>query len=162
MAPGGFVGHRCLTRGLSDIAAMGGVPVAAFLSLALPAALTQRWVDQFLAGLLHAARAAHVTLAGGDISQSPTGIMADITVMGTVEAGRAIRRTGAQAGDAIYVSGELGAPVALLEQHDGRAYAKVSREQLSGAFLSQGAARAGALSGRPATALGHDGYQRRP
>ena len=114
--PADSVGHRCLTRGLSDIAAMGGVPVAAFLSLALPAALTQRWVDQFLAGLLHAARAAHVTLAGGDISQSPTGIMADITVLGTVEAGRAIRRTGAQAGDAIYVSGELGAPVALLER----------------------------------------------
>ncbi len=114
--PADSVGHRCLTRGLSDIAAMGGVPVAAFLSLALPAALTQRWVDQFLAGLLHAARAAHVTLAGGDISQSPTGIMADITVMGTVEAGRAIRRSGAQAGDAIYVSGELGAPVALLER----------------------------------------------
>ncbi len=114
--PADSVGHRCLTRGLSDIAAMGGVPVAAFLSLALPAKLPQRWVDQLFAGLLHVARAARITLAGGDIAQSPTGIMADITVIGTVEVGRAIRRTGAQAGDAIYVSGELGAPVALLEQ----------------------------------------------
>ncbi|MBV8051508.1 MAG: thiamine-phosphate kinase, partial [Acidobacteriaceae bacterium] len=44
------VGHRCLTRGLSDIAAMGGQPVAAFLSLALPGNLAQSWVDRFLQG----------------------------------------------------------------------------------------------------------------
>src|SRR5215475_1084581 len=47
-----IVGRRCLTRGLSDIAAMGGKPLAAFLSLALPAKLPQRWVDQFMRGLL--------------------------------------------------------------------------------------------------------------
>ena len=50
--PAESVGHRCLGRGLSDIAAMGGEPVAAFLSLALPAAIEQRWVDGFLRGLL--------------------------------------------------------------------------------------------------------------
>src|SRR5271170_3311493 len=47
------VGHRCLTRGLSDIAAMGGRPIAVFLSLALPANLSQRWADRFFQGLLH-------------------------------------------------------------------------------------------------------------
>ena len=46
------VGHRCLTRGFSDIAAMGGTPIAAFLSLALPRDLRQSWVDQFVKGLL--------------------------------------------------------------------------------------------------------------
>src|ERR1700712_1319828 len=46
------VGHRCLTRGLSDIAAMGGQPQAAFLSLALPKELPQAWVDGFLRGFL--------------------------------------------------------------------------------------------------------------
>ena len=46
------VGHRCLTRGLSDIAAMGGEPLAVFLSLALPRSLPQSWVDGFLRGLL--------------------------------------------------------------------------------------------------------------
>src|SRR5271157_811885 len=46
------VGWRCLTRGLSDIAAMGGEPRAAFLSLALAGDVPQKWVDQFLKGLL--------------------------------------------------------------------------------------------------------------
>src|SRR5216110_1274005 len=49
------VGHRCLARGLSDIAAMGGEPVAAFLSLALPRNLPQKWVDGFMRGLLNLA-----------------------------------------------------------------------------------------------------------
>ncbi len=114
--PADSVGHRCLTRGLSDIAAMGGQPCAAFLSLALPADLPQRWADQFFDGLLNTAKICGVTLAGGDLSQSPAGILADITVIGTVPEGRAILRSTAQPGDRIYVSGELGAPVALLEQ----------------------------------------------
>jgi thiamine-monophosphate kinase len=114
--PADAVGHRCLTRGLSDIAAMGGEPVAAFLSLSLPAALPQRWADQFFDGLLKTAKHAGVTLAGGDLSQSPAGVLADITVVGVVPEGKAIRRSGAQPGDRIFVSGELGAPYALLEQ----------------------------------------------
>jgi thiamine-monophosphate kinase len=114
--PADSVGHRCLTRGLSDIAAMGGEPFAAFLSLALPAALPQRWADQFFDGLLDTAKKAGVTLAGGDVSQSPAGVLADITVVGTVPEGRAILRSGASPGDRIFVSGELGAPFALLEQ----------------------------------------------
>src|SRR5512138_3662575 len=54
------VGHRCLARGLSDIAAMGAEPRAAFLSLALPPELQQRWVDRFLEGFLALARACKV------------------------------------------------------------------------------------------------------
>jgi thiamine-monophosphate kinase len=114
--PADSVGHRCLTRGLSDIAAMGGEPFAAFLSLALPADLPQRWADQFFDGLLNTAKKAGVTLAGGDVSQSPAGVLADITVVGTVPEGRAILRSTASPGDRIFVSGELGAPFALLEQ----------------------------------------------
>ncbi len=114
--PADSIGHRCLTRGLSDIAAMGGEPFAAFLSLAMPADLPQRWVDQFFDGLLNTAKPAGVTLAGGDIAQSPSGVLADITVIGSVPEGKAIRRSTAQPGDRIFVSGELGAPYALLEQ----------------------------------------------
>lgn len=114
--PADSVGHRCLTRGLSDIAAMGGEPFAAFLSLALPNSLPQRWADQFFDGLLNTAQRAGVTLAGGDIAMSPGGVLADITVIGTVAEGKAILRSTAQPGDRIFVSGELGAPVALLEQ----------------------------------------------
>ena len=106
--PAGSVGHRCLTRGLSDIAAMGGIPQAAFLSLALPADLPQNWVDQFITGLLRLADRYSVLLAGGDTAQSPQGIMADIVVLGSVPAGQAILRSGAKPGDLIYVTGNLG------------------------------------------------------
>jgi len=102
------VGHRCLTRGLSDIAAMGGEPVAAFLSLALPRKLPQAWVNRFIDGLLNLAKRHGVTLAGGDTAESPNGILADIVVLGSVPKGKAILRSGAKAGDRIYVSGELG------------------------------------------------------
>src|SRR5436853_7244226 len=65
------VGHRCLARGLSDIAAMGGEPVAAFLSLALPRKLPQKRVDEFMKGLLKLAEKFDVSFAGGDIAESP-------------------------------------------------------------------------------------------
>src|SRR5256885_10379083 len=65
------VGHRCLTRGLSDIASMGGEPIAAFLSLALPGDLPQKWVDDFMRGLLTLAKKFEVSLAGGDTAQFP-------------------------------------------------------------------------------------------
>ncbi len=102
------VGRRCLTRGLSDIAAMGGEPVAAFLSLALPKGTEQRWVDGFFRGLLRLANQYGVQLAGGDIAESPRGVLADIVVVGQAPKGKALLRSGAKAGDGIYVTGELG------------------------------------------------------
>jgi thiamine-monophosphate kinase len=110
------IGHRCLTRGLSDIAAMGGEPVAVFLSIAIPQSLPQSWVDRFLRGLLTLARRFNVTLAGGDTAESPTGILADIIVLGSVPSGKAIFRSGAEPGDVIYVSGELGGSAAAVHR----------------------------------------------
>jgi thiamine-monophosphate kinase len=110
------VGHRCLARGLSDIAAMGGDPVAAFLSLALPRNLPRAWVGKFLRGLLGLAGKFGVTLAGGDTAESPDGILADIVVVGTVPKGNAILRSGARPGDRIYVSGALGGSATALQQ----------------------------------------------
>jgi thiamine-monophosphate kinase len=113
--PAEVVGHRCLTRGLSDIAAMGGKPIAGFLSLALPRNLPQSWVDEFLKGLLQTADAFKVSLAGGDTAESPGGVLVDIVVVGSARKGTAIRRSGARFGDRIYVTGELGGSAATLK-----------------------------------------------
>jgi thiamine-monophosphate kinase len=125
------VGHRCLARGLSDLAGMGARPLAAFLSLAVPPALARRirgssWLDRFLDGLLALAEEAGVPLAGGDTAQSPvvaagaaaaapSGLaVADIVLLGSVPRGRALLRSGARPGDRIYVTGALGGAAAEL------------------------------------------------
>jgi thiamine-monophosphate kinase len=114
--PPDSVGHRCLTRGLSDIAAMGGTPIAAFLSLALPGDLAQSWVRNFVRGLTRLAEKFDVALAGGDTAQSPNKILADIIVVGRVPKGKAILRSGARPGDRIYVTGALGGSAAAVMQ----------------------------------------------
>jgi thiamine-monophosphate kinase len=118
------VGHKCLARGLSDIAAMGGRPVAAFVSLAVPREFTRgkrgasSWVDGFYDGLLALAAQWSVPLAGGDLTEAPGGARAraaaDIVVVGAVERGRALLRSGARAGDALYVTGTVGGAAAEL------------------------------------------------
>jgi thiamine-monophosphate kinase len=112
--PPEVVGFRCLARGLSDIAAMGGDPQAAFLSLALPRELRQNWIDQFMKGLLGLASSFNVALAGGDTSESPHGVLADIVVVGSVPKGWSILRSSARPGDRLYVTGELGGAAAAL------------------------------------------------
>src|ERR1022692_3335917 len=109
-----LVGRRCLRRGLSDIAAMGGEPLAAFLSLAVAGDVPQKWVDRFLKGLLELAEEFGLPLAGGDTAQSPQGIQADIVVVGSVPKGKAVLRSGAKPGQSIYVTGELGGSAAAL------------------------------------------------
>ena len=113
--PAAAVGHRCITRGLSDIAAMGGQPLACFLSLGLPENLPQSWINSFLRGLLAQARRFKIPLAGGDIS-SARQITADIIVTGQLPAGTAVLRSGARPGDRIYVTGSLGGSAATLNQ----------------------------------------------
>ena len=131
--PAETVGHRALARGLSDLAAMGARPVAAFVSLGLPRALTlaggragavksligaagsaKSWFDRFYDGLLTLASEYSVPLAGGDLAESPVAI-ADIVLVGAVPRGQALLRSGARVGDGIYVTGTLGGAAAGLE-----------------------------------------------
>ena len=115
------VGHRVLARGLSDLAAMGARPVAAFLSLGLPRELTRSsgrrpaWVERFFDGLFALAEAHRVPLAGGDLAESPVAV-ADIVLVGAAPRGKALLRSGARAGDEIYVTGCLGGAAAGLER----------------------------------------------
>lgn len=123
------VGHRCLARGLSDLAAMGAEPLAVFLSLAVPARTSAAWVDGFLEGLLALARKYRVPLAGGDTAESPNGIAADIVAVGQVPAGAAQLRSGARPGDGLYVTGALGGAAAELRALAAKPakFAKVTR-----------------------------------
>jgi thiamine-monophosphate kinase len=123
------VGHRALARGLSDLAAMGAHPLAAFLSLALPPEMlaTRRgriWVELFFKGMRRLGEQYGVSLAGGDTAESPCGlVLADIVLVGSAPVGRALRRSGGRAGDALYVTGSLGGAAAELAEM-GRETAK--------------------------------------
>lgn len=115
------IGHRALARGLSDLAAMGARPVAAFLSLGLPPELVRSgrgrkpWIDRFYDGLLALAGQYKTPLAGGDLAESPVAV-ADIVLIGAVRRGKALRRSGARSGDLLYVTGRLGGAAAGLAQ----------------------------------------------
>jgi len=122
------VGHKALSRGLSDIAAMGGEPRFCLLSLAVGASLDERWISRFYTGLLRLARRTGTLLAGGDLAHGAK-IACDIVVAGAVPRGTALRRDGARAGDAIYVSGRLGGSALGLEHGKGKAWARHLRPE---------------------------------
>ena len=100
-----LLGRKSLNVSLSDIAAMGGKPLHALLGLALPGDTEERWLADFLSGFRSAAREHGVTLVGGDFSQGAK-IMISVTVTG--EGKIFVPRSGAKAGDTIFVSGTLG------------------------------------------------------
>jgi thiamine-monophosphate kinase len=145
--PAESVGHRCLARGLSDIAAMGGEPVAAFLSLALPRALPQSWLDRFARSLIRTAERYGVTLAGGDTAESPNGILADIIVVGTAPRGKAVLRSGARPGDRIYVSGELGGSAAAVREMRKRPKRKLNPREYPRHFFPEPRLELGGILG---------------
>jgi thiamine-monophosphate kinase len=105
--PPGSVGYKSLVRATSDLAAMGATPRLFLLTLALPAARTGKWLDEFLPGMGRAARHLGMRLAGGDTTKSAA-ISISVTVLGEAPRGRAITRSGARPGDILYVSGTLG------------------------------------------------------
>jgi thiamine-monophosphate kinase len=105
--PPDSVGWKCLARAISDVAAMGGAPRSFLLSLAIPENATGEWLDKFLRGLRRAAQHFDCVLAGGDTTKRNE-ILINVSVIGEVASGRALRRNRAKAGDLLYVSGRLG------------------------------------------------------
>ncbi len=105
--PAEVVGSKALARATSDIAAMGARARYFFLTLGLPEACTGVWLDDFLRGMARAARRFGLTLAGGDTTKYPQ-IVISLTVMGEIDRGKSVLRSGAKPGDLLFVSGRLG------------------------------------------------------
>ncbi len=102
------LGRRALAVNLSDIAAVGGRPHFALVSLALPDHIEVEWVEALYGGLRQEGERAGVAVVGGNISRSPDGAFIDITVLGRVCREHLLRRSGARPGDVVLVTGTLG------------------------------------------------------
>jgi thiamine-monophosphate kinase len=110
------VGHKALAVSLSDIAAMGGRPRHAFLTLALPGERHREFAAGFRTGFAALAERFAVNLLGGDVARARDGSLATVTVIGEVEPGAVLYRSGAAVGERIYVTGRLGLAAAGLER----------------------------------------------
>ncbi len=116
------LGRKSLAVNLSDMAAMGGIPRHAILSLAVPAQMSVEFLDSFMAGFIDQAARFGVSLIGGDTSASLGGLFINVTLMGEQYPQKVITRGGARAGDLICVSGTLGDSALGLEMlRSGRA-----------------------------------------
>jgi thiamine-monophosphate kinase len=111
-APADSIGHQALAVNLSDLAAMGAEPAWALLSLSIPD-VSEPWLEAFASGLYGLAERSGIELVGGDTVRGP--LVVTVAAMGLVPRGQALRRAGAQVGDAIFVSGTLGEAAAGLQ-----------------------------------------------
>jgi len=110
-----FLGHKILAVSLSDIAAMGGIPRHALLSIGIPAGLWKTdFLDRLYAGWHSLAEPFSVELVGGDVSKTEGPLVFDSTVIGEAPRGKAVTRAGAKPGDSVFVSGFLGGAAAGL------------------------------------------------
>lgn len=110
-ASGYEIGWKALGAGLSDIAAMGGTPTSALVSLAMPAGVKVGFVDGLISGMNSLAKRFNVDIAGGDTVCSPRAIVITVAVVGTVSRKDLVLRSGARVGDKILVTGALGGSI---------------------------------------------------
>jgi thiamine-monophosphate kinase len=114
--PPAAIGHRALAVNLSDLAAMGGEPRLATVSMALPQTLTLQHFDEIVDGLLALADRTRIRIVGGNITATPGPLVVDVTAVGVVGRRRVLTRSGARPGNYIFVSGTLGDARAGLAQ----------------------------------------------
>lgn len=117
-AAAGDIAHRALRVNLSDLAAMGAQPLAYQLNIAFPEPPEEVWLEEFTQSLLADQIAFDIFCSGGDTTRTQGPLSLSITVMGTVPKGKAIRRSGAQAGDVIMVTGCIGDAYLALSHSD--------------------------------------------
>jgi len=106
------IGRKALARCLSDIAAMAGTPNAALVTIALPKQFSPEFVAQIYAGMNALAQQHGVAIVGGETTTNPERVLISISLTGFVPRGKAVLRSGARVGDAIFVTGELGGSLA--------------------------------------------------
>jgi len=109
------IGWKAMACNLSDIAAMGGIPQYAVVSLACPAGTKVAEIDSIYAGMTEVSGRFEVAIVGGDTVESPRALMVTVTVIGRVEKRRYVVRSGAKPGDVLCVTGDLGG--SLLGKH---------------------------------------------
>ncbi|MCO4322688.1 thiamine-phosphate kinase [Aliidiomarina quisquiliarum] len=110
------LGHKLVAVNVSDLAAMGAEPTWLSLALTCPA-INELWLSEFTSGFFALADYYHCSLIGGDVTRGPLSLT--VTAQGFVPQGKEIRRSGAQPGDRIYVSGQLGDAAAALAGQQG-------------------------------------------
>lgn len=106
------IGHKALARCLSDIAAMAGTPVAALVTLGLPREFDPRFVEGIYSGMNTLARRHEVAIVGGETTSNPERLLISVALLGWVPRGKGVLRSAAEAGDALFVTGELGGSLA--------------------------------------------------
>ncbi|MEA2950900.1 MAG: thiamine-monophosphate kinase [Alphaproteobacteria bacterium] len=120
--PPGAIARKALRVNLSDLAAKGATPAGFLLALALPDGVTEPWLKAFAGGLGDDADAYGCPLLGGDTVKTPGPLMVSITALGSVPHGSMVRRSGARAGDRVFVTGSIGdAALGLALRRDGDA-----------------------------------------
>ena len=105
------IGWKAMCRSISDIAAMGGTPLDALVTLAVRPETEFSWLKQVYAGLKAAAKVYEINLVGGETAKSPGPFFLSVTLTGKVEGGRYVGRSGGRNGDWLYVTGSLGGSI---------------------------------------------------
>jgi len=106
-----WIGWKAMCRSISDIAAMGGTPLDALVTLAVRPETEFTWLQRVYAGLQTAAKIYQVNLVGGETARSPGPFFLSVALTGTVERGRYVGRSGGRNGDWLYVTGRLGGSI---------------------------------------------------
>jgi thiamine-monophosphate kinase len=136
--PADLVAKKALRVNLSDLAAKGAEPLGALLSLSMPAGVTDEWLALFARGLGEDCDRFKCPLLGGDTTGTGGALTISVTAVGSLPAGKMVKRQGAKAGDAVVVTGTIGDAalgLKLRREPDAKAFAKL--DAAGGTYLRE-------------------------